>query len=54
MHQRVLDETQIVFKRAARTPIDDIPLDAANANAAAGIAKRIGVSVADERSTIEA
>jgi predicted nucleic acid-binding protein len=76
-HRRVLDEAQIVFRRAARTltvrvavpvavrveagwdrtapawafvnrfPIDDIPLDAANANAAAGVARRTGVSVAD-------
>ena len=76
-HQRVLDETQIVFKRVVRTlsvrvavpasvrveagwnraapawafvnrfPIDDIPLDTSHADAAAGIAKRTGVSVAD-------
>jgi predicted nucleic acid-binding protein len=76
-HQRALDEAQIVFKRAVRTPsvrvavpaavrveagwdrtssawafvnrfrIADIPLDRVHADAAAGIAKRTGVSVAD-------
>jgi predicted nucleic acid-binding protein len=76
-HQRVLDETQIVFKRAVRTlsvrvavpaavrveagwdrtapawafvnrfPIADILLDTGHADAAAGIVKRTGVSVAD-------
>jgi predicted nucleic acid-binding protein len=76
-HQRVLDETQIVFRRVVRTlsvrvavpasvrveagwdrtapawafvnrfPIADIPLDTSYADAAAGIAKRTGVSVAD-------
>lgn len=76
-HQRVLEETQAIFRRAVRSlsvrvavpvavrveagwdrtapawafvnrfPIDDIPLDAANANAAAGVVRRTGVSVAD-------
>jgi predicted nucleic acid-binding protein len=76
-HQRVLEKTQILFKRAVRTlsvrvavpaavrveagwdrtapawafinrfPITDIPLDTGHADAAAGIAKRTGVSVAD-------
>jgi predicted nucleic acid-binding protein len=76
-HQRVLDEAQIVFKRAVRTlsvrvavpaavrveagwdrtapawafvnrfPIADILLDTGHADAAAGIVKRTGVSVAD-------
>ena len=41
------DRTAAAWAFVNRFEIDDIPLDTANANAAAGIAKRTGVSVAD-------